>query len=117
MNIKKHFTYRNAGILGWIGLALVIAGGFLPARTWQDFVVSTLGFVFALISFAAVYHERGRDKGFEEGYAAASVRVVEINFGPGTYNVKEFGAQGDGVTDDTEAIQAAMDAAFGDGRR
>ena len=111
-HIKKHLTYRNASILGWVGLALVIASWFLPAHSWQDFIASTLGLVFAVISLAAYHHERGRAKGFAEGYAAASTVSVTVTIGPGQYNIKDFGAKGDGATDDTAAFQAAMDAAL-----
>jgi len=65
-HIKKHMTYRNAGILGWVGLALIIASFFLPAAGWQDNAVSALGFVLTIVSLAATYHERGYIKGITE---------------------------------------------------
>jgi hypothetical protein len=37
---------------------------------------------------------------------------VLYSFGPGIFNVREFGAVGDGTTNDRNAIQAAADAAF-----
>jgi len=45
----------------------------------------------------------------ENGAVYQSVR-------PDGYNVRDFGAVGDGVTDDAAAIQAAMDAAFAAGK-
>lgn len=38
----------------------------------------------------------------------------QVPLDAGTYNVRAYGAVGDGVTDDTAAIQACIDAALGD---
>lgn len=42
-------------------------------------------------------------------------RAYQVNYPEGYYNVKEFGAKGDSKTDDTKAIQAAINAAVNNG--
>ncbi len=44
-----------------------------------------------------------------------SAAGVEFNISAVDFNVRDFGASGDGTTDDTAAIQAALDAAFATG--
>ena len=43
----------------------------------------------------------------------AALGLIEDRIGGGWYSVREFGAVGDGVTDDTAAIQDALDRAIG----
>ena len=55
------------------------------------------------------------------GAATTTLYVSQVVYGSGEseaiYNVKSFGAIGDGTTDDTAAIQAAVDTASNDGGR
>jgi hypothetical protein len=48
-----------------------------------------------------------------ETMALAQTHEVLLPAGSGAVNVQDYGAQGDGVTDDTAAIRAAMKAAMG----
>jgi hypothetical protein len=53
----------------------------------------------------------GNDTSFVEGADDVAIRTSP----PGWNNVKDYGATGDGVTDDTDAIQDALDDAAGTG--
>lgn len=47
--------------------------------------------------------------------AGADVARSDTPAAPGVFNVRDFGAKGDGATHDTKAIQAAIDRAFASG--
>ena len=115
--MKKFLTYRNAGILGWIGFAMVVASWFTPSHSWQDLLLSSFGIILSIVGLAASYHQEGRGKGFSEGYAAGRVQVGVIDIGSGVYKVNDFGAVGDGATDDTAAFQNEFNAARTWGKR
>lgn len=69
--------------------------------------VSLLGGIAALIACSGDAHaaDTKAERPLPRGGCAISSQVL------GTFNVKCFGAKGDGTTDDTNAIQAAATAA------
>jgi hypothetical protein len=92
------------GILQSTTLVLALLGGFAAGEA-PDATTASASDLTAL--------ERALER-IGEGIPA-DPRAGRSPAHRGMYNAMEFGAQGDGVTDDTAAIQKALDAAAADG--
>lgn len=76
--MKKYLTYRTATILGGLGLALLVASMFLPARSWEGFILILLGLVLTVIHIAATYHQRGYSKGHADARTILTEEVDKL---------------------------------------
>lgn len=75
--MKKYLTYRNAAIVEWLGLAMLVATLFVPAHGLADILLSFFGGFLFIIGIVAYWHQQGYEKGFTEGHEDARRSIRE----------------------------------------
>jgi hypothetical protein len=104
---------NNAVSIAYEQGASVTAGNFIIGQTYLITFIGTTNFqsIGAVSNTVGIYFTA---TGVGSGTGTAEVsRTVEAKLQE-TISVKDFGAVGDGVTDDTAAIQAALDSGVGE---
>jgi polygalacturonase len=96
MTTAPHVTRRH-----WLGLAAGAGAGLAASAAAQTLPPSS-----AVSTLSAAPETNGR---------AAAAAPAAASSGARVYNIRDFGARGDGATLDTAALQAAIDACHGDG--
>jgi hypothetical protein len=92
-------------------IATIAAGASVDLSGWSQVIVNRYSSGSPLVP--SLYRQVSADPGHDGAWQDSVGTWFEYVPGPAGIDVRAFGATGDGVTDDTDAIQAAIDYADG----